>query len=183
MFFTAVKPDGELTDTPPSYFPKQWQWSNFTTLSQPQRRCGMGLLPLLTHHRDHARRPSFVMVVAVPAAYYVGPPPLQLPHGASAADHHHPDDPADIARRRRDPHLCRHRELEHGHHLGRRLRRPDPRQQRLQFDLRRVDPAWGFFAAIPAEIEEAAWMDGASAGSPRCARSRCRSPSPGSSPA
>jgi multiple sugar transport system permease protein len=69
MFFTAVKPDGELTDTPPSYLPKEWQWSTFTKLFS--RHDGVVWDYFRSSLIIAVAATVVVMVVAVPAAYYV----------------------------------------------------------------------------------------------------------------
>jgi len=69
MFFTAVKPAGELTDTPPSYLPKQWVWSNFTTLFT--RNDGAVVDYFRSSLIIAVVSTLVVMIVAVPAAYYV----------------------------------------------------------------------------------------------------------------
>ena len=158
MFFTAVKPAGELTDVPPSYFPREWQWSNFTTLFTRNDGAVRGyfksslIIAIIST--------AIVLLVAVPAAYYVArhrfrwrtafllliivtqmiqPTSLVVGVIRTFVDL---EDMTGIT-------LL-------GDYAGLIL-------VNSAFNL--TFAVWilqGFFAAIPPEIEEAAWMDGAS---------------------
>ena len=158
MFFTAVKPDGELTDTPPSYFPKQWQWSNFTTLFSRNDGAVWGYFRSSLIIAIVAT--VVVMIVAVPAAYYVARHRFswraafllliiitQMIQPTSLV--------VGVIRTFLDIEATTGITLV-GDYAGLIL-------VNSAFNL--TFAVWilqGFFAAIPAEIEEAAWMDGAS---------------------
>jgi len=67
MLSTALKPKSDITDMPPSYFPKSYEWSNFIKVFQE--------LPFGMYMRNTLVISIATMVigiiVAVPAAYYV----------------------------------------------------------------------------------------------------------------
>lgn len=69
MLLTAVKPKDELTDVPPRYLPSEWRWSNFTDLFS--RHDGAVVDYFKSSLIIAAVSTLIVMVVAVPAAYYV----------------------------------------------------------------------------------------------------------------
>ncbi|MFF0160507.1 carbohydrate ABC transporter permease [Streptomyces sp. NPDC005263] len=68
MLLTALKPTPELMESPPSYLPSHWQWSNFTQIwSLTDPRVGDALLFSL-----YVAGASTLLALAVglPAAYY-----------------------------------------------------------------------------------------------------------------
>ncbi|MFG2459781.1 carbohydrate ABC transporter permease [Streptomyces sp. NPDC048523] len=68
MLLTALKPTPELMESPPSYLPSHWQWSNFTQIwSLADPRVGDALLFSL-----YVAGASTLLALAVglPAAYY-----------------------------------------------------------------------------------------------------------------
>ena len=67
MLVTALKPPGELTDTPASYLPHEWTFSNFWTLWSRTDVAGYFKSSLIIALTSTV----LVMAVAVPAAYYV----------------------------------------------------------------------------------------------------------------
>lgn len=67
MLATALKPEGELTNTPPSYFPHNWKWSNFVTLWDRTDVASFFKSSLVIAFTSTV----LVIIVAVPAAYYV----------------------------------------------------------------------------------------------------------------
>ena len=67
MLVTALKPEGELTNTPTSYLPHQWKWSNFVTLWSRTDVAGYFKSSLIIAFCST----TLVIAVAVPAAYFV----------------------------------------------------------------------------------------------------------------
>ena len=67
MFLTALKPKSDITDIPPTYLPKAWEWSNFIKVFQE--------LPFGMYLRSSIIISVCTMIVgllaAIPAGYYV----------------------------------------------------------------------------------------------------------------
>jgi multiple sugar transport system permease protein len=63
-----VKPEGEITNTPPSFLPHDWKWSNFWTLWE--RNDGAMFDYFKSSLIIAGASTLVVMAVAVPAAYY-----------------------------------------------------------------------------------------------------------------
>lgn len=69
MLATALKPEGELTNVPASYLPHHWRWSNFTDLWS--RNDGVVRSYFKSSLVISVVSTLVVMLVAIPAAYYV----------------------------------------------------------------------------------------------------------------
>lgn len=156
MLVTALKPKGELTNTPASYLPHKWMWSNFVTLWDRTE--------VLDYFRASLLIASVstivVLVVAVPAAYYVSRNRFgwhtmflllvvvtQMIQPTSLV--------VGVLRSFRDLQRWIHVDLI-GEYAGLIL-------VNSAFNL--AFAVWilnGFFSAIPYELEQAAWLDGAS---------------------
>ncbi|MEG0298584.1 MAG: carbohydrate ABC transporter permease [Aurantimicrobium sp.] len=68
MFFGAVKTKAEIRSVDPTYFPKEWHWSNFVTMwSTPEAPLPFNLLSTLV---IGVCSTILVLLVALPAAYY-----------------------------------------------------------------------------------------------------------------
>jgi multiple sugar transport system permease protein len=156
MFVTALKPTGELTDTPASYLPHEWKWSNFVTLWDRTRVFDYFKSSLIIALASTL----IVLVVAVPAAYYVARHRFgwrtfflllvvvtQMIQPTSLV--------VGVIRSFADLERWIHVDLI-GEYAGLIL-------VNAAFNL--AFAVWilnGFFAAIPRELEQAAWLDGAS---------------------
>lgn len=66
MFFSALKPDGELDDIPPRLTPQEWQPGNFADVLSDERFLNWLRTSLIVAFASTA----VVMAVAIPAAYY-----------------------------------------------------------------------------------------------------------------
>lgn len=156
MLVTSLKPKGDLTDTPTSYLPSEWKWSNFVTL--------WDRTTVLSYFKSSLIIASvstlLVIFVAVPAAYYMSRHRFgwrtvflllvvitQMIQPTSLV--------VGVLRSFKDLQRWIHLELI-GEYAGLIA-------VNSAFNL--AFAVWilnGFFAAIPHELEQAAWLDGAS---------------------
>lgn len=156
MLVTSLKPKGDLTDTPASYLPSEWKWSNFVTL--------WDRTTVLSYFKSSLIIASvstlLVIFVAVPAAYYMSRHRFgwrtvflllvvitQMIQPTSLV--------VGVLRSFKDLQRWIHLELI-GEYAG---------LIAINSAFNLAFAVWilnGFFAAIPYELEQAAWIDGAS---------------------
>jgi multiple sugar transport system permease protein len=156
MLLTSLKPKGELTNTPASYLPSEWEWSNFVTLWDRTTVLDYFKSSLIIAGVSTV----LVIVVAVPAAYYVSRHRFgwrtvflllvvvtQMIQPTSLV--------VGVLRSFKDLQRWIHLDLI-GEYAGLIA-------VNSAFNL--AFAVWilnGFFAAIPHDLEQAAWLDGAS---------------------